>query len=122
MVLRTAGWREFRYIECLRTRITLERSKARRKLLGNYLARPARIAYKAFQAFFTGLYVAVTGRKSWAMIPGGQKAGTFVAAVSIVLLLFGTLLIYARTGRLGNRFSMPCRLTSSTDKELPLTA
>lgn len=43
----------------------------------------------ALLAFGTGLYVAITGRKSWAMLPGGRKIGACVLAGSVVLLLVG---------------------------------
>ena len=35
----------------------------------------------------TGLYVAVTGRRSWALIPGGRKGGLILIAAAIVLAI-----------------------------------
>lgn len=40
-------------------------------------------------AFVTGLYICATGRKSWAMIPGGRKIGLGVVVGSVVLLFIG---------------------------------
>ncbi|WP_416405484.1 GmrSD restriction endonuclease domain-containing protein [Arthrobacter sp. LFS091] len=37
----------------------------------------------------TGLYVVATGRRSWAMLRGGRKAGAFLLAAALVLMFVG---------------------------------
>lgn len=46
--------------------------------------------------FLTGLYVVATGRRSWAMVPGGRKAGAIVLSCALVLLIAGGLLAPAK--------------------------
>ncbi|AOY74211.1 hypothetical protein ARZXY2_4712 (plasmid) [Arthrobacter sp. ZXY-2] len=40
-------------------------------------------------ALLTGLYILATGRRSWAMIQGGRKAGAIVLAGALVLFIVG---------------------------------
>ncbi|MDP9905642.1 GmrSD restriction endonuclease domain-containing protein [Arthrobacter bambusae] len=40
-------------------------------------------------ALLTGLYVALTGRRSWAVVRGGRKAGAVVLAASLCLFVAG---------------------------------
>lgn len=41
----------------------------------------------------TGLYVAVTGRRSWARLPGRRKVGGIVLAASLVVLVLGAVIL-----------------------------
>ncbi|WP_426301889.1 GmrSD restriction endonuclease domain-containing protein [Arthrobacter sp. R-11] len=43
----------------------------------------------ALFALLTGLYIVVTGRRSWAMLRGGRKAGAVVLAGALVLMVVG---------------------------------
>ncbi|WAH97778.1 DUF3761 domain-containing protein [Arthrobacter sp. MMS18-M83] len=47
-------------------------------------------------SFLTGLYVVVTGRRSWAMVPGDRKAGAIVLTGALVLLISGGALTPAK--------------------------
>ncbi|MGO4586555.1 DUF1524 domain-containing protein [Arthrobacter sp. 2RAF6] len=47
-------------------------------------------------SFLTGLYVVATGRRSWAMVPGGRKAGAIVLTGALVLLITGGALTPAK--------------------------
>lgn len=47
------------------------------------------LIFLAIFAALTGLYVLLTGRRSWARLPGGRKAGGIVLAVSLVLMVVG---------------------------------
>lgn len=43
----------------------------------------------ALFALLTGLYIVVTGRRSWAMLRGGRKAGAILLAGALVLMVVG---------------------------------
>ncbi len=45
------------------------------------------LIWMAFFGAATGLYVAATGRRSWALIPGGRRMGLIVVAASVVLAI-----------------------------------
>jgi hypothetical protein len=47
------------------------------------------LIFLAIFAALTGLYTLVTGRRSWARLAGGRKAGGIVLAVSLVLIVVG---------------------------------
>lgn len=44
-------------------------------------------------ALLTGLYIAATGRRSWALVPGGRKAGAVVLTGALVALIAGAALV-----------------------------
>jgi hypothetical protein len=44
-------------------------------------------------ALLTGLYIAATGRRSWAMVPGGRKAGAIMLTGALVALIAGAALV-----------------------------
>ncbi|MDN3482051.1 DUF1524 domain-containing protein [Arthrobacter sp. APC 3897] len=46
----------------------------------------------AFCGLLTGLYVLVTGRRSWARIPGGRRGGAITVAASVVTLIVAATL------------------------------
>lgn len=53
-----------------------------------------------FMAMFTaltGLYVTVTGRRSWARLPGSRKVGGIVLAASLVLFVVGGMTLPPRS-------------------------
>ncbi len=41
----------------------------------------------AISGLLTGLYVLITGRRSWALIPAGRRGGTITVAASVVTLI-----------------------------------
>ena len=47
------------------------------------------LIFLAISVALTGLYVAVTGRRSWARLPGKRKVGGIVLAASLVVLVAG---------------------------------
>ncbi|MDD1475490.1 GmrSD restriction endonuclease domain-containing protein [Arthrobacter sp. H16F315] len=47
------------------------------------------LIFLAIFAALTGLYVVVTGRRSWARLPGSRKVGGIVLAASLVLFVVG---------------------------------
>lgn len=47
----------------------------------------AGLGFLAITGLCTGLYVLATGRRSWALIPGGRRGGAITAAASLVLLI-----------------------------------
>ena len=48
-------------------------------------------------AALTGLYVVVTGRRSWARLPGSRKVGGIVLAASLALFLVGGITLPPRS-------------------------
>ncbi|QDY91617.1 DUF1524 domain-containing protein [Arthrobacter sp. UKPF54-2] len=51
----------------------------------------------AILAAITGLYVLVTGRRSWARLPGGRKVGGIVLAGALVLFIVGGISLPPRS-------------------------
>ncbi|GAA4047561.1 hypothetical protein GCM10023063_38650 [Arthrobacter methylotrophus] len=46
----------------------------------------------ALIGLITGLYIAATGRRSWAMVPGGRRAGAIILSCTLVLFILGATL------------------------------
>ncbi|MFJ4208780.1 DUF1524 domain-containing protein [Paenarthrobacter sp. NPDC089675] len=44
-------------------------------------------------ALLTGIYIAATGRRSWALVPGGRRAGAIVLTGALVLFVAGGALV-----------------------------
>ncbi|MFW0775735.1 HNH endonuclease family protein, partial [Paenarthrobacter nitroguajacolicus] len=44
-------------------------------------------------ALLTGLYIAATGRRSWAMVPGGRRAGAVMLTGALVVLIAGGAMV-----------------------------
>lgn len=57
----------------------------------------AALIFLAISVALTGLYVAVTGRRSWARLPGKRKVGGIVMAVSLVVLVAGAVTLPPRS-------------------------
>lgn len=55
------------------------------------------LIFLAIFAALTGLYVVITGRRSWARLPGSRKAGGVVLAASLVLFVVGGLTVPPRS-------------------------
>ncbi|MBT2248852.1 DUF1524 domain-containing protein [Arthrobacter sp. BHU FT2] len=51
------------------------------------------LIFLAISVALTGLYVLVTGRRSWAWLPAQRKAGAIALAVSLALLIAGGLTV-----------------------------
>jgi hypothetical protein len=49
------------------------------------------LIFLAIFAVLTGLYIAATGRRSWARLPGGRKTGAIVLGASVVLFVVGAV-------------------------------
>ncbi|MFJ4172126.1 DUF1524 domain-containing protein [Paenarthrobacter sp. NPDC089714] len=47
-------------------------------------------------ALVTGIYVAATGRRSWALVPGGRRSGAIVLTGALVLFVVGAALSPAK--------------------------
>ncbi|XAS64787.1 hypothetical protein ACOM2C_16720 [Pseudarthrobacter sp. So.54] len=55
------------------------------------------LIFLAIFAALTGLYVAATGRRSWARLPGSRKVGGVVLAGSLVLFVIGGMTLPPRS-------------------------
>ncbi|WP_231494336.1 HNH endonuclease family protein [Arthrobacter sp. 9MFCol3.1] len=55
------------------------------------------LIFLAIFAALTGLYVVITGRRSWARLPGSRKVGGVVIAASLVLFVVGGLTVPPRS-------------------------
>lgn len=62
-------------------------------------------------AALTGLYVVVTGRRSWARLPGSRKVGGVVLAASLVLFVVGGMTLPPRSAE-----SIAAEAASANDK------
>lgn len=66
------------------------------------------LIFLALACTLTGIYIAITGRKSWAHVPGGRRAGAILIGVSLVLLIIGAA-------------TLPSYTAESTDTGQPTT-
>lgn len=55
------------------------------------------LIFLAIFAALTGLYVVITGRRSWARLPGSRKVGGIVLAASLVLFVVGGIALPPRS-------------------------
>ena len=55
------------------------------------------LIFLAIFAALTGLYVVITGRRSWARLPGSRKVGGVVLAASLVLFVVGGITLPPRS-------------------------
>jgi hypothetical protein len=55
------------------------------------------LIFFAIFAALTGLYVVITGRRSWARLPGSRKVGGIVLAASLVLFVVGGITVPPRS-------------------------
>lgn len=70
------------------------------------------LIFLAIFAALTGLYVVITGRRSWARLPGSRKVGGVVLAASLVLFVVGAIALPPRSAE-----SIAAEAASANEKQ-----